>query len=629
MRPLLLLSVLFALALGLRLATRAGPPGDAPGPGPPPEARTAGPAVFPRESAGPAARGAARDPVHPAPDEPDRGTSPTALPDARFALAGRVLDAGSGAPVPGLLLEIVDDLHTDEVVTDGNGCFRTRERWRQGELSFHHLPRTGVPAGSPYEVSWRLAPSRVELPTEAAAAGIWGPTILAERPALVLETHALRPEGTPVEDTEVVLELGWQDVRGGFHPDRVLRRECDEDGRALFALFGEEACSSVLRIRAHEHWTRLASTSLFLDAPLHRGPWRLELVPTGSIRVRVLDSSGELLSRGSVTAVPVEIAEGTSRVDAVRVEEGVAHVQRLAPGPYVVRAHEPETGDLRRSLVEVQSGAEVPVEISFGDGSTVPAVEGRVFDEHGEPLEGVTLRVEVPGSAPGRVTTGAGGAFRYFASEARELVLRIDDEEYNHPFEPTEQRVPFGSADVCFRRTGVLPWRKLVFELVDARTGERLADLDGSVLLHRGPVPRGLGHHRWRPASEGRVALRVPDHGDLFWCAQVPDFLEETGRVPPSTEPGSGATIRVQLRPGFECTARISDARTGGPVKGAWIATADGEVLGRTDFTGQARLVRPEWPGPVRIGAEGYREQLRNPLGYGFGLGAVTLEPLD
>ena len=587
MRPLPVLLALLLLSLGLWLAYRALPSGGAVAPGGEPQAAEADdppPAALPGLAAGSSPserRSAEPTPAAEAGREPGEAAGPPPSPPAAdIALTGRVVDSASREPLPGFRLQVRGAAGELELETDAEGRFETGTIWSPGELRFWHLPDPSAEPGDPYESAWDLVPWNPELPAEAAATGRWTVTLLAERPAFTLEVRTERPGGAPVPGAEVFLVHGWRDAGGGFHSEWIDELTTGPDGRARFGLFGEEARGDSLRLLARHVGGELASASLFLDPPLQRGPWTLTLLPTGGIRARVLDRGGAPVDEGSVLVVSAEVVQRAMGVTHAPVVAGEAVVSGLGPGRYEVRAREPDTGDRRAAVVEVAAGVEVPVELSFADGATALAVAGRVVD------------------------------------------VKADR------YEPEERRVPFGTDDLVFRRVRELPLRTLVFELVDARTGEPLTHVEGEVYVHRGR-PRAEGGWGWQSASDGRAELQVADRDDLLWRVRVRDFADGTGRVPPLGEPGADGPIRVALRPGFEHELQVVDARTAEPLSATSFTGPGGAELGRTDTRGSVRLAAHAWPGPLRVARAGYRDRLLAPEAFEFVSGVVALEPLD
>lgn len=290
-------------------------------------------------------------------------------------LAGRVIEAGSGAPVPDAIVSVGDWRAGDE---SSDASTRTDDdgRFRLTRLS----PGRYKPGAT--------ARGRFGEPTESVLLGL-GQTV----EDVVIEVHA-----AAAVRGRVVIEDGaatrpcadaWVNLRDAT-ADRWQGDGADDDGRVelISVLPGRYEVSIYCEgYLARDRYDAVVVASADVDGLV----WTVG--PGGRIRGTVRTAGGEPVADASVSA---RVAGGAARAqrswghDTSRAD-GTFRMKGLAAGDYAVEVHASgQRGPDEAPRVTVPPGGEGSIDVVLPAGGTIA---GAVVDTDGKPVSGARVRV--------------------------------------------------------------------------------------------------------------------------------------------------------------------------------------------------------------------------------------------
>lgn len=394
---------------------------------------------------------AVAEPVEPARDEPERTAvvgDPGDLPvvvDPDEALRIRIVEQESGDAVPGaevvfLSLETMQDEREIELAfMRGGDIYSMLERFgtkhRANSEGIALVPDPG-PRGEAV-VAARAPGLRAILPLRDARRD--GDEVLLELERdLSVQVQVVDATGVPQSGVPVVLRAD----EGEWDRD-VWRAHTDgPDGLATFSdleMLIRESSRGEDEVRFSFALGVLAADApeIELDAEaLPQDTLRLELPPTGSVEVRVLDNAGEPVGEGYFVAARLvqDEEDGTnwvrSREAPVQVVDGVARIDHVGLGARVgINAGRMDGGDPLEEIVDgpIAAGEVVAATMRFEGEDTV--LFGRLVDEAGDPLASAPFEYRVRTYAEHGSMGWSGRRGRTEEDGAFELIWRDSDDQ--------------------------------------------------------------------------------------------------------------------------------------------------------------------------------------------------------
>ena len=376
-------------------------------------------------------------------------------------------------------------------------------------------------------------------------------------PSAWVEVEVIGIDGAPVSGSTVQAVLTrLVEEEGG--PVSAGQHGTDTNGRARVAVY-EGAYGARLELHARLGQD-LVSEKRTLEPPWPSGPARLVLERGGRVRATLVDDQGEPLAGRFVG-----IAQGPEgRAPEVGLTstdgDGVALFPTLPAGEYRVfhydeavrRTYETEVLLPAGGLAEARLEARLPTE---------RAAAGRVVDEAGAPLSGVSVRLERPGEGDLFTTTGNDGSFAFDAPRAETVRVGPHATPWADEYDPPAAEVPFGTSELSFQRVGVPAEAAFSIEVVDGSSG--VAVDEAIVLGFRTATPGEYGLHR---APGGRIALSYKAHADLAFAVHARGFKR---RIVPASELDRRGASRIELAPGYARTLEVRHELNDEPLMGA------------------------------------------------------------
>ncbi|HUJ61083.1 MAG TPA: carboxypeptidase regulatory-like domain-containing protein [Kofleriaceae bacterium] len=356
------------------------------------------------------------------------------------SIAGRVVDA-HGAPIASVIVNaapqegaehttIVNGVVTSGVqaMTDGAGAYELRGL-APGAYRLRVLDRG------------RMLPAHGKPPalqTVAAGEHRTGVELAVERADGVIRGTVTGPDGKPLADAWVSVQLDLMDMVASINP------EPSDDGAGVHSQFvtiqssgdGEDGAVSPVLTDA---------SGAFELRGLARVPWTVVAeAQAGALRGRadhVTPDATVTITAGGVTSLHGTV-HASAPLDSFTVElqgptiaqrtfssaDGTFELDRIDPGTYDVRVT--SSAGNGEASVQIAAGQAASVDITLASNAIVT---GRVVDAGGKPMPGVpvavvpdtgngSLRVSLSGAPP---TTGPDGAFRVEAKAGKSIVVAL------------------------------------------------------------------------------------------------------------------------------------------------------------------------------------------------------------
>lgn len=417
-----------------------------------------------------------------------------------------------------------------------------------------------------------LSPFPLSARTDAAGSVRLGP-ILPRAATLSVRADGFVPEsGLPVPSGEAP-ELHVALVRGG----RVLGQISDAEGLAVEGARLEVVGNDWRGRPIARHSGSTGVSRGFFDQAL--GP-PLPLVPMGELGVLPgpLPMPGTAPTAGPPAAAWASDLEGHFRIDDV------------PPGRVRVLARHPDFVEAMSEPVTLEAGGEQRVSIVLVRGG---ALEGRIFDERGRPVEGARIDAIAPhGTQQKSAISREDGSFAFggLAPEVDLLVARPSD-RYRFVM---RRSLRIGSGETREIELVMGPERPGVLAQVLDDDGDPLPrarvvllSLDPAVPLRQSAYSDAQGWARFEDAAGVRAALRV----------QAPGFRSFEVELASAPE-----RIEVSLERGVPVTGRVTHVRGRESLAGAEVVLLeDGERRSTsTDAAGEYAFMDVA-PGSVRI----------------------------
>jgi Carboxypeptidase regulatory-like domain len=292
-----------------------------------------------------------------------KGIAPVRLEPPR-RISGQVVDSTTRRPVAGALVWSGWPLVAPAVHTDGEGRFQLE-----------------VPAG---EEIWLDSAAAGFLPDQRRHAKPGAaPVVLKLEPAAAISGIVVDSAGRPVAGARIALDPNREESSDG----RFAARS-HPDGR--FEMTGLKPGTSYSLFSLRRGFARAAVTARTAPAGKPAPPPLRIVMGAGETAFgRTVDESGQPVAGAELFLIDLSMPEETHR--ATSNEEGRFELRQLSAGRLALTASHPNHADLQ--LPEVEIPPATPA-VDLGD-LTLPAgmaIEGRVVDSRGGPIEGVEVR---------------------------------------------------------------------------------------------------------------------------------------------------------------------------------------------------------------------------------------------
>jgi hypothetical protein len=254
-------------------------------------------------------------------------------------------------------------------------------------------------------------------------------------------------------------------------------------------------------------------------------------------------------------------------------------------------------------------------------------LSGTVVDEQGFPLQGVGVRLQVPGEEPVQLATSEVGAFELWSRLATGVAVSVGGGFLDDRYEPAFLTLPFGTTGFEARRLARIEPETRTFLVVDAETRKPAAR--AAIVLHHAALTDGLSDGVLRVAAPaGFAQITFKQRDDTRYVVDAPGYLRTEGnlrekieRVGPNPLP-----LEIALARGFERRLEVRDRATKRLVAGAAFQ-AEGRTLGTSDENGRVELTGSDWPMAVRVECTGYQPLSWDPTTLAWPDDVLWLEP--
>jgi hypothetical protein len=543
-------------------------------------------------------------------------------PDTLVELRGRVLDAGTHAPIAGIRLSFMSRRpRTCVVTTDSDGRFRTGVELAPGVVSVAHLPDDDAPR---YCVRWEVEPGEFLLSDPALAKQPDEIVLNARSPERVIEANVRTPDGAPAAGAAVTLTYGRRDAAGEFVSEGREYESADSSGRVRFAQFGADIFDRSIRIEAEQRGL-FASDVITLDPPIGTRPLDVELHPGSVLRVHAKNDEGRPIANLSLWVSNNESGRGASGRNGDTDAHGDCMFTPLRAGCYSVNAVHPLTGETLQREIDLVRGEEASIDLRLTLANLRLGLSGAVLDEFGQPLVGITVRVQAPGESPVELSTGDGGRFEYWGRPVPALFFSIGTGFMDDEYEPGVLAVPFGTCGLGVRRVKSLELHTLPFAAVDQRTGAPVKR--ATVVLYHGDPAHALHSEQRFSAQAGVAEVSFKLRPDSGFAVDAPGYLRAQGSLRTLYESCMhSAALRVELVPGFERRLEVRDRVTKRTLAGARLFE-DRRLVGTADAQGVIEISAAVWPSGYRVECAGYASIAWDPIAAGFPGDVIWLDP--
>ncbi|HEX5041680.1 MAG TPA: carboxypeptidase regulatory-like domain-containing protein [Candidatus Polarisedimenticolaceae bacterium] len=482
-----------------------------------------------------------------------------------LSIEGRVLDAASRKPVPGVSVvgrtrasRGMPEEMLPQAVTDAEG------RFRLADLA------PGVVSVEARGATWARATE------DAVAVPQRGPLELVVRPGGRLAGRVLDMEGKPVEGVTVRVEpAALERLR-----DVLRQQPVRTDAKGAFSFEGLQA-GDTYRISASKKGFSRASAGPFpIKAGTVKEDVELKLDPSAALRVRLVDQDGKPVSALEVAVYPESDARGprggsTNDVpdDQIAAEgDGRFRISGLPVGKAAVELLPDGYASIERKDLKLEPG-------KTGELGTLTVREGRVLrgrvlDGNGGPVEGATVRGfwMADGRFKSRqAESGGDGRFRMSGlSEGALQALMVSAKGFASKTEngvPTDQE-----AEIALERAGAIVGRVLLEDTRDPVPAKVEATPEARAETMSGMrFQFGFNEDVFADASGNfRVENLAPGKYTLIATLPGKAPARVAGLEVRSEDVADAGT--VLLKEGLALHGRVLDAKDDSPIPGATVS---------------------------------------------------------
>jgi len=238
-------------------------------------------------------------------------------------------------------------------------------------------------------------------------------------------------------------------------------------------------------------------------------------------------------------------------------DQGLVKVYGCSEGRVAISVEAPDYVRVERTIVLGEAGSLERVDLEPGE-----RLAGRIVDDSGRPLPGVTLTARMLGrsgarapSTPWLTLTGSDGRFSIETMPAGQVVLDISDGGAHEPTSVTDLSLPSQAVLITLRRTAAMSGKVLGEDGI-AVPDARVTLAGSGVWPARVLSADRAGDFVFANVPDGVYELRA-EHGD-----RVSAPLEGV-----SVQPGSHAKIDLVLAPGASLRGRVRAAASGAPLR--------------------------------------------------------------
>jgi protocatechuate 3,4-dioxygenase beta subunit len=288
------------------------------------------------------------------------------------------------------------------------------------------------------------------------------------------------------------------------------------------------------------------------DAKPSAGSAPAEEAPDGPLLAISVWADGEPLGDAKVALHGARCQE-RERTDG----DGLVKTHACTAGPVAVSVEVPDYIRVERSILLSESGSLERIDLEPGE-----RLAGRIVDDSGRPLPGITLTARMLGpsaarapSTPWLTLTGSDGSFSIETMPAGQVVLDISDGGAHEPTSVTDLSLPTQAVLITLRRTAAMSGKVLGADgtaVPDARVTLAGSGVWPARVLQTDPA----GDFLFANVPEGVYELRA-EQGNT-----VSAPLEGV-----SVQPGSHAKIDLVLAPGVILRGRVRAAASGAALR--------------------------------------------------------------
>jgi protocatechuate 3,4-dioxygenase beta subunit len=238
-------------------------------------------------------------------------------------------------------------------------------------------------------------------------------------------------------------------------------------------------------------------------------------------------------------------------------DEGLVKIYGCSEGRVSISVEAPDYVRVERTIVLDDAGSLERIDLEPGE-----RLAGRIVDDSGRPLPGITLTARVLGPSAARMPktpwltlTASDGSFSIETMPAGPVVLDISDGGAHEPTSVTDLALPSKAVLITLRRTAAMSGKVLGDDGI-AVPDARVTLAGSGVWPARVQMTDRAGDFVFPNVPEGVYELRAEHDHDV----SAP--LEGV-----TVQPGSQAKIDLVLTPGASLRGRVRAAASGAPVR--------------------------------------------------------------